>query len=324
MAPAGTQPRVLPGGALLVESAEALDLRAQGRHAHIVVGTFDGVHRGHAALLESARRRAHEASALAVAFTFQNHPRSVVSPGSAPKLLTPWPRKAELLAALGVDVIVGLRFTEEFSRIAAEDFVEELLWRRCRAAEVSSGADFRFGRGGAGGPALLARMAQELGFRYVPADVVEEGDRAVSSTRIREALAAGRVEEAALLLGRPHRAEGIVVSGDGLGRKIGFPTANLRVAEELLLPADGVYAGLARWGDGTAAPAMLNIGWRPTVGGRDHRVEAHVLDVEHDFVGAPLAIDLHARLRDEQRFPGVEALVAQLHRDREATRAAMR
>jgi riboflavin kinase/FMN adenylyltransferase len=317
-------PRVLQGGTLLIERVEALDLRAQGRRAHIVVGTFDGVHRGHAALLEAARRRAHAVGALAVAFTFQNHPRSIVAPDRAPRLLTPWPRKAELIAALGTDVIVGLPFTEEFSRTSPEEFVEELLWRRCCAAEVSSGADFRFGRGGAGGPPLLARMAQELGFRYVPADVVEEGDRAVSSTRIREALAAGRVEDAAVLLGRPHRVEGIVERGDGLGRRIGFPTANIRVATDLLLPADGVYAGHARWGDGACAPAMLNIGWRPTVGGRDHRVEAHVLDVDRDFVGAPLAIDLCARLRDEQRFPGLDALVAQLHRDREAARAALR
>lgn len=302
---------------LRIESLDKLDLRPLGRPVFLTVGTFDGVHLGHQALIASVQEQARQSDGVAAVFTFQNHPREVVSPGSCPPALTPWPEKARLLEALGVDVLIGLPFTEEFSRTSATAFMEEILLRRCAAAMIASGDNFRFGHHGEGDANLLRAAAAKDRFQFFEAaPVLQKDGHWISSTRIRAALAEGNVEGAAEMLGRPHRVVGSVASGDGLGRTIGFPTANLQFADNYALPADGVYAVRVEH-RGKTWPAMMNIGWRPTVGGRTHRVEVHLLGFDGDLVGETLAVAFIARLRDEQRFPGLDVLKAQLARDRE-------
>lgn len=291
---------------------------------HVAVGTFDGVHRAHQLLLGRVAGEAHAHGGLAAVLTFRNHPRSVVSPGGAPPLLTPWPMKRRLLGELPLDLVVGLAFDEAFARIPAESFVRDILLGRLRAATIHSGENFRFGRGALGSPSLLRAMAGEGGYAYHALDPLLVTARPISSTRIREALAHGAVGDAAELLGRPHRIEASVQPGDQLGRTIGFPTANLAVPRDVLLPADGVYAVRAGIDVDPTLPAMMNIGWRPTVAGRDHRVEVHVIGTDTGPLdGRTLSIDFIARLRDEQRFATLDALKAQLAHDREAALAAL-
>jgi riboflavin kinase/FMN adenylyltransferase len=290
---------------------------------HVAVGTFDGVHLGHQALLGGLADEAHRARGLAVAFTFQNHPRSVVAPASCPPLLTPWPRKRDLLAALPLDYAVALRFDERTAAIEAADFVRDVLVGRCRATHIHSGRNFHFGRGGRGNPDLLARLGPALGYAYERLEPLALGGERISSTRIRGCLAAGAVAVARALLGRPHDVTGRVVAGDAIGRTIGFPTANLAVAPGQLLPADGVYAVRVSGAGLGGVPGMLNLGHRPTVGGREHRCEVHLIGFEGELVGSELTVAFHDRLRDEQRFAGLEELTRQLARDREAARAAL-
>ncbi|MDX2177390.1 MAG: bifunctional riboflavin kinase/FAD synthetase [Candidatus Sumerlaeia bacterium] len=306
-----------PPRPILIDTAAGLDLRPLGRSTHVTVGMFDGVHTGHRALIGATVARARSAGALAVVVTFQNHPRGVVGAKSAPPLLTTWPRKAELLAALGVDVVAGLPFDEALAATGAEEFVSELLVARCAAAEIASGANFRFGRGGAGDAALLAALAPRLGFAHRQPEFVLSGGAPVSSSRIRAALAEGDAASAAAMLGRPHRVEGPVVGGDRIGRTIGFPTANLAIPAEVCLPRDGVYAVRAGIDGGAVSlPAMMNLGFRPTVGGREHRREAHLIGFEGELGGRRLAVDFVARLRDERRFADLAELRSRLEADK--------
>ncbi|MDK2972777.1 MAG: riboflavin kinase / adenylyltransferase [Candidatus Sumerlaeota bacterium] len=300
------------------ESLDAISLPDSGGPVFLAVGTFDGVHLGHQALLNDLCERAAAAGGLAVAFTFQNHPRSVVTPKACPRLLSPWPLKRRLLGRLPLHAVVAPRFDEMLRRMEALDFVAGVLVGRCRAHHIQSGENFRFGHDRAGGPQLLEKLAGPLGFSYqclLP--VLGAGER-ISSSRIRAVVGRGEVETAAALLGRPHQFSAPVVSGDGLGRRIGFPTANLAVDPAIQLPADGVYAVLAYVRDDPQPhPAMMNLGFRPTVGGRDHRAEVHLIGFAGDLVGAELTIQFVARLRGEERFPSPEALTQQLARDRE-------
>lgn len=288
------------------------------------MGVFDGVHRAHQVLLGRAVGESHATGGIAVALTFRNHPRSVLSPAAAPKLLTPWPAKRRLLERLRLDAVVALEFDAALSRMEAADFVREVLVGRCGAATVHSGWNFRFGRGGAGGPDLLAALAPELGYRYERLEPITAAGARISSTRIRDALLAGDPAAAADLLGRPHQIEGPVVSGDRLGRTIGFPTANIVPREDALLPADGVYAVHAQVdSESESRPGMMNIGFRPTVDGKEHRCEVHLLDFDGDLEGKALAVQFAARLRGEVKFDGLASLQEQLGRDREAALAAL-
>ncbi len=309
---------------LLIERLDDLDLPDFDRPVHVAVGTFDGVHAAHAALLGRVAGEAHATGGQALVFTFQNHPRSIVSPGQCPPLISPWPLKKRLLARLPLDIVVGLRFDEQFANIPAHSFISDILVGRCRARTIHSGRNFHFGKGAYGGPGLLEEMAEDHGYRYEQLEPIKSGGHRISSTRIRECLVAGRVEDAATMLARPHQITAPVVSGDALGRTIGFPTANLAPDGETLLPADGVYAVMVFIGEETIArPGMMNIGWRPTVEGRDHRVEVHLIGFEAELVGKELTVQFIARLRAEQKFDGPAALAEQLERDRQVALAAL-
>lgn len=286
----------------------------------VAVGNFDGVHRGHQALVASAVTAAAASGGTAVVLTFDPHPARVIAPEAAPTALMTLGQKAATLVRLGVHTVAVLPFTPEVAAASPEDFAAHVLHRALGADAVVVGTNFRFGRGRAGDVGTLRRQGESLGFRVVEVPpVVVLGER-VSSSRIREALARGDASAAAALLGRPHCIEGRVVPGDGRGRTIGVPTANLQPANETL-PALGVYAawcwpGLAP--AGTAA--VVNVGRRPTFGGGAVSVEAHLLDFAGDLYGQAMSLSFVSRLRGERTFPGPDALVAQIHEDIRAAR----
>jgi riboflavin kinase/FMN adenylyltransferase len=291
------------------------------------IGVFDGVHRGHQRIVERATQIARARDLPVVVITFDPHPDEVVRPGSHPPFLTTPRRRAELLAGLGVDAVCVLPFSLEFSRLSPDEFVRVVLAERLHAAAVVVGENFRFGHKAAGDVALLAQLGEKYDFTAegVPLLVVDQVT--ISSTYIRERLAAGDVAAAADALGRPHRVEGVVVRGHMRGRALGFPTANLETPPHTATPADGVYAGwLASLAlDGTEAarwPAAISVGTNPTFGPGELTVEAYALDRDDlDLYGAHAAIDFAARLRGTERFDSVDDLVAQMHRDVAQARA---
>jgi len=288
----------------------------------VTIGNFDGVHRGHVALVAAALDRARARHGTAVVLTFDPHPARVVSPGNAPSALCTPPQKEEILAGLGVDRMAVLPFTPEVARLTAEEFARQILASRLRARAVVVGEDFRFGRGREGTLTTLRSLGDALGFEVaaVPAVTLEGGP--VSSSRVRDALARGDVALARALLGRAFFVDGRVVRGDGRGRQIGVPTANLATENETL-PADGVYAGWCRLPAGEAVPAVVNRGRRPTFGSGAETLEAHLLDFEADLYDARVRVSFEARLRDERRFEGPEALVAQIREDVARARAIL-
>ena len=270
----------------------------------VAIGTFDGVHLGHRRVLETGLAAPGEPTVV----TFDPHPR--VAFGHRVDLLSTLDRRLELLAEAGMAETLVLRFDLELAALEPEEFAESVL-RRIGTESIAVGEGFRFGRARSGDAALLER----LGFDVRPVPLVAE----VSSTAIRQLLAAGDVEGAARLLGRPAEVEGLVVAGDARGGTLGFPTANLAVPNDLLVPAFGIYAGAA---DGRRA--AISIGTNPHYGGAERRVEAFLLDFAGDLYGRRLVVELWRRLRDEQAFDTEEALVAQIERDVEETRAAVR
>jgi riboflavin kinase / FMN adenylyltransferase len=285
----------------------------------VTVGVFDGVHRGHQQLIGRAVERARERGLPSVLVTFDPHPAEVVRPGSHPARLTTLPRRADLVAALGVDAFCVLPFTPELARTAPAEFVHEVLVERLHAADVVVGRNFTFGHRAAGDVSLLTKLGQRFGFGVEGVELITDDGITFSSTYIRSCIDAGDVAAAAVALGRPHRVEGVVVHGDRRGREIGFPTANLSTAPYTALPADGVYAGRFVIGD-RALPAAISVGTNPTFSGKVRTVEAYVLDVDEDFYGFEVALDIEHRLRGQERFDDVAALVAQMHRDVARTR----
>lgn len=291
----------------------------------VTTGTFDGVHLGHQAILRYLVARAHEQGGVPTVVTFDPHPREVVG-GHAVPLLTTLDERAALLASYGVERFVVLPFTRDLSMLEPEAYVEQVLRETIGLREIVIGYDHRFGRGRSGGRETLEALGARDGFSVdVIPEQIEHGVT-VSSTQIRRLLLeTGDAEAAAALLGRPYRLAGTVVHGDGRGRLVGFPTANVQPADpRKLLPRVGVYAVRALLPDGTRVPAMMNVGRRPTFETDGAvKVEVHVLDWTGDLYGRTLAVDVVARLRDEQRFDGVEALVAQLHEDRAEAESAL-
>jgi riboflavin kinase/FMN adenylyltransferase len=292
----------------------------------LTVGNFDGVHVGHRAILDTVVSRARALAGQAVVYTFDPHPRKVLHPERAPKLLTTLEQRLELLEAAGVDAVIVEPFTREFAGTPAERFIRERIHERIRPLEVYVGYDFHFGRDREGSMRLLTELGPRLGFSVtIIPEVVVDG-RDVNSTRIREVLAESRVEEAALLLGRPHAIRGIVAPGERRGRTLGFPTANLAPESEVL-PGAGVYAGRLvplDAGDppaGRSFDAVTNVGTRPTFrDGGELLAEAHLLDFAGDLYGRRVELSFVACLRPERRFPSVESLRAQIRADVEAAR----
>lgn len=290
----------------------------------VTVGVFDGVHRGHRAIIDRAVGAARDRSVRAVAVTFDPHPTSVVRPSAVPPLLQPVEDRIAVLSGTGVDLVLVLPFTHELSQLDPAAFVERVLAGALEARGVVVGSNFRFGHRAAGDVAALARLGATHGFEAVGVDLLELDGDPISSTEVRRHLAAGDVGWAAAALGRPWTYRGTVVRGDGRGRTIGIPTANIVAPEGILRPGGGVYAARAERAD-DRWDAVVNVGSRPTFDGRVVTVEAHLLDtavpVEAlDLYGQELELALLARLRDEQRFDGPDALVAQIQRDIDAAR----
>jgi riboflavin kinase/FMN adenylyltransferase len=297
----------------------------------VTIGVFDGVHRGHQQTIGHTVERARDLGVASVVVTFDPHPSEVVRPGSHPAVLTESARKAELIEALGVDVLCVIPFTLEFSKLSAETFVHDVLVEHLHAMVVVVGENFRFGHKAAGDVGLLAQLGRTFGFTVEGAPLVSSGvaadptDTVVSSTYIRSCVDAGDVAEAARALGRPHRLEGIVVRGDKRGREIGYPTANLLVAPHAAVPADGVYAAYVRRGrsGGQALQSAVSVGTNPTFSGRERRVEAFLLDFDEDLYGERLALDFVSRLREQRRYDGVQPLVEQIAKDVQEARAVL-
>jgi riboflavin kinase/FMN adenylyltransferase len=286
------------------------------RGAVATVGNYDGIHLGQRAVLERVVERARRLGRPALAITFQPHPLRVLAPERAPRRLTTDVQQGRLLAGLGLDALYVLEFTPELASWSAERFVREILAGRLAVHELHVGSRFTFGRGRQGSLALLERLGPELGLRAFGVPELEVGGAPVSATRIRGALAGGRVEEAAELLGRPYAVDGRVVEGDRRGRTLGFPTLNLATTNEIL-PADGVYVTEADFpARGERVPGVANVGLRPTIGlDVAPLVEAHLLDFDRECYGEEAEIRFLARLRPERRFPSLAALTEQIARD---------
>lgn len=289
--------------------------------AHVyVLGVFDGVHLGHQALIREATSRAQ--ARKVGAYTFDVHPLAVIDPPHAPSMIATLPEKLVLLAEAGVDLCVVQRFSHEYAALTPEEFVERVIIDTLGAREIVIGFNYSFGRRGEGSPAILQSLCSARGVAVTCVSPVMQDGLPVASTEIRSAIASGDVERAARLLGRPHRVQGPVVRGRGVGRTIGMPTANVAVAPEISIPTDGVYAVIATWrrtpgGARERAVGVCDIGWRPTFPGVTPArvVEAHLLRVDEDLYGLDLRLEFIARLRDEIRFRDPAALRAQVAAD---------
>ncbi|HZF26297.1 MAG TPA: bifunctional riboflavin kinase/FAD synthetase [Steroidobacteraceae bacterium] len=299
------------------------NLRARHRGCAVTIGNFDGVHLGHRAMLERLCAHARRLGVPATVMTFEPAPREYFAPARAPARLTRLREKLELFAAAGVERCLVLRFEKRLQSMSGPAFVQELLGERLQAKQVVVGTDFKFGAGGEADVALLQKLSPQLGFGV---DVVEpvliEGER-VSSSAIRAALARGDLKHAARLLGRPYAMHGKVIRGEGLGRKLGFPTANMRVHRRAS-PLDGIFAVRVRGIGPSPAPGVASLGTRPTIGGREVLLEAHVFDFDADLYGRWLAVEFIARLREERKFESLEAMVVQMHVDVRQARTALR
>jgi riboflavin kinase/FMN adenylyltransferase len=283
-------------------------------HPVLAIGNFDGLHRGHQKIVERIRRGAAERGGTAVVLTFDPHPPRVLRPDKAPPLLMTPAQKQRALEHAGVEGLAMVTFSFELSQWEPDVFVRRVLVDWLRVAEVWVGADFLFGRNRSGTFTLLRALGQQYGFRVEKIDPVRYKDFVVSSTRIRRLVAEGRVDEAGALLGRHYAIEGQVVEGARRGRELGFPTANLETANELL-PPGGVYAAFCTVG-GIVRPAVTNIGVRPTFGAAPApTVEAHVLRYDGDLYGRTVELAFVQRLRDERRFPDANALREQIAAD---------
>jgi riboflavin kinase/FMN adenylyltransferase len=299
----------------------------------VSIGAYDGVHLGHREVIRQVRRRAGERGWRSAVVTFDRHPAAVVRPESAPRLLTDLEQKLELLADTDIDYCLVITFDEARSREVPEDFVREVLVECLNARDVVVGEDFHFGYRRAGNVPLLRRLGAELGFEVDGIELIGDGrsgdaerDEPVSSTRIRHALVEGDLSLANALLGRDYEVRGVVAKGDKRGRELGFPTANVSVPGEILLPADGIYAGWFERPDRTVHPAALSLGRRPTFYAESHvsLLEAHLLDFDGDLYDEHAKVRFVSYLRPEVRFDSVAALVEQIARDCDEARERLR
>ena len=286
-----------------------------GRFARtaVALGTFDGVHIGHQQIIREAVSRAPASGGQSVVFTFSNHPLSVLDPDRSPPLLVTPSYKAELIAALCADVLLAIAFDRDFLQLSPDAFVA-LLVDNLRPAFVVVGPNYSFGHRGAGTPELLAAAGRRHGFEVIVPPAVEANGALVSSTLIRQLILSGDVAEAAPLLGRPFRVDGVVTAGEGRGRGLGFATANIVPAAGQIVPADGVYAVYAYAG-GRRYRGVANVGDNPTFKGGSRRIEVHLRAFSGDLYGQTIEVDFLARLREERVFAGEAELKAQIARD---------
>ena len=296
--------------------------------AVITIGAYDGVHRGHRAVIAQVKARAAELGARSVVVTFDRHPASVIRPDAAPRLLTNAAQKLELLADTGIDATVVVPFSPEQARETPVDFVERVIVNALRAQAVIVGSDFHFGHMRQGNITLLREMGERHDFTCEPVVLVPRADgvdEPISSTAIRRALAGGEIETATRLLGRALELRGTVVTGDQRGRTIGFATANVEIPNGMCLPSDGVYAGVYRRPDGSEHACAINLGRRPTfyVNAEHSLLEAHLLDFAGDLYGEDAAVTFVAFLRSEKQFAGIDELKTQLKLDVEHARVAV-
>lgn len=301
------------------------DVPADWGRCVLTIGVFDGVHRGHAQLIRRAVDSARRRGVPSVLMTFDPHPMEVVRPGSHPAQLTTLTRRAELAQQLGVDVFCVMPFTPDFMKMTPARYAHDLLVERLHVVEVVVGENFTFGKKAAGTVDTMREIGQRFGFEVDGVTLLGEHAVTFSSTYIRACVDAGDVDAAAEALGRPHRVEGVVVHGDGRGRQLGYPTANIAPPMYSAIPADGVYAG---WFTvlgpgptiGTVTPegrakAAISVGTNPTFSGRTRTVEAFVLDTEADLYGQHVAVDFVKHLRGMEKFDSVDALIAQMSQD---------
>ncbi|WP_030158039.1 bifunctional riboflavin kinase/FAD synthetase [Glycomyces sp. NRRL B-16210] len=306
-----------------METWRGIDATPEGWPASVLaIGVFDGVHRGHAALVRTAAKAAAEREARCVVVTFDPHPTAVVAPHAVPAQLTSLDRRIELLGSLGVDGVCVLPFTEELSKLSPDYFVRHVLVGGLHAKAVCVGENFRFGHKAAGDVAKLTELGEEFGFEVL-AQTLTADDEAYSSTRVRRLVAEGDVAAAAEVLGRDFGVEGTVVHGAGRGgTSLGFPTANLEIPAGRAIPADGVYAGWFH-ADSRRLPAAISVGTNPTFEGDERTVEAFLLDFSGDLYGRRVRLDFTARLRGQIAFDGIEPLIAQIETDVADTRRAL-
>jgi riboflavin kinase / FMN adenylyltransferase len=296
----------------------------------VTLGMYDGVHRGHQKLIGAAVARARAMRRPSLLITFDPHPAEVIRPGSHPAILTSLDRKAELVAALGVDAMCVLPFTAELMRMSPESFTHTVLVEKLHAAQVVVGENFTYGHKAAGNVATLTAEGRRFGFAVegiaLAEDSSEEGEVTISSTYIRACVAAGDMVSAARALGRPHRVDGVIVRGAQRGRNMGYPTANVESPPFTAIPADGVYAGHLVTRDPRSGasrdrfPAAISVGSNPTFQGSRRTVEAFVLDYDGDLYGEHVGVEFAQRLRPMAAFPDVEALLTAMAKDVTDTR----
>lgn len=285
----------------------------------VTIGSYDGVHRGHQVIIGRAVERARELGIPSVVVTFDPHPSEVVRPGSHPPLLAPHHRRAELMADLGVDALLILPFTSEFSKLSPAEFVVKALVDKLHARVVVEGPNFRFGHKAAYNVEFLAELGETYDYEVDVIDLFVSGEagggQPFSSTLTRRLVAEGDVEGAAEILGRPHRVEGVVVRGAQRGRELGYPTANVETLPHTAIPADGVYAGWLT-ADGERMPAAISVGTNPQFDGTERTVEAYAIDrVGLDLYGLHVAVDFLAYVRGQEKFESIEALLEAIARD---------
>jgi riboflavin kinase / FMN adenylyltransferase len=284
------------------------------RCAVVTIGNFDGVHLGHQFIFRKLAEEARREACPAAVITFEPHPKMVLHPERRPfYLLTSPEEKIRLIAGLGVDFLILIPFSLEYAQTTAESFIRGVLWEKLRIRKILIGHDYTFGRGKEGNVDFLSKAGRRFGFAVEVMDAFKVGDITVSSTRIREALLAGKVRFAASLLGRPYNLAGQVIYGNQLGVRLGFPTANILSDKELITPG-GVYAVHVLL-DGNRRHGVLNIGFNPTFAGRKRSIEVHIFDFNENIYGKILDLLFIERLREEIRFESPEKLIAQINRD---------
>ena len=299
-----------------LESRYAID------RAVVTVGSFDGTHIGHHAVVEEVRTKALDRDGASVVVTFDPHPRHVISPETAPSLLTSLEEKTTAFERMGLDLLAVVPFTHDLRGLTPEAFVERFLVDYLGVDGIVLGYDHGFGRDRSGDVATMRKLGDRHGFDVISIPPTLLDGEPVSSTRVRECIEAGQIEAAARLLGSGYPVSGLVGTGDGRGRTIGFPTANIAFAEAKLLPPNGVYAGRTRV-NGEVYKAVVNLGTRPTFGVRERQFEAHLLDYRGNLYDQFMSVELMTRLRPEQKFDGIESLKEQINLDIEEARCRL-